>query len=185
MSKKAPRHDTCLSDITIPPLTCHLSSSSPLLKIRYFRFPRVWAHLFILNRQWDRSNPTRYLHHSPRHRVESFKSIYTITSNSLEIKHHHQSKRAIKLVKAKAKMIPELTLPAGHASSAADRRLNALLRHLSSSAMDTHNSVSPLPTSSFQYDSVFSHVVQAPEDPILGVLRYTLPFYIIIVFTSL
>ncbi|XP_044463926.1 aspartate aminotransferase, cytoplasmic [Mangifera indica] len=66
-------------------------------------------------------------------------------------------------------MIPELTLPAGYASSAADRRLNALLRHLSSSAMDTHNSVSPSPTSSFQYDSVFSHVVQAPEDPILGV----------------
>ncbi|XP_031282510.1 aspartate aminotransferase, cytoplasmic-like isoform X2 [Pistacia vera] len=66
----------------------------------------------------------------------------------------------------------EPTLPTGQASSPTDRRLNALLRHLSSSsssAMDTDNSISPSPTSAFQHDSVFSHVVQAPEDPILGV----------------
>lgn len=61
----------------------------------------------------------------------------------------------------------------GH-DSATDRRLNALLRHLSSSAtarMDTQhlNSISASPTSANQNDSVFSHVVRAPEDPILGV----------------
>lgn len=59
----------------------------------------------------------------------------------------------------------------GH-GSATDRRLNALFRHLSSSArMDPQqlNSIAASPTSANQNDSVFSHVVRAPEDPILGV----------------
>lgn len=54
-------------------------------------------------------------------------------------------------------------------SSASDRRLNALVRHLaaeeSSSPMD---SISASPTAA-RADSVFAHVVQGPEDPILGV----------------
>ncbi|KAL5783262.1 hypothetical protein ACOSP7_008291 [Xanthoceras sorbifolium] len=72
----------------------------------------------------------------------------------------------------KAKMRPELMSRTGHGSSSAtDRRLNALLRHLSSSpsSMDAHDSISASPTSGFQNDSVFSHVVRGPEDPILGV----------------
>ncbi|GMN39929.1 hypothetical protein TIFTF001_009166 [Ficus carica] len=74
-------------------------------------------------------------------------------------------------------MRPRSTSPLVHgfsssssSSSTADRRLNALVRHLlvenSSSAMD---SISASPTSASHGDSVFAHVVRAPEDPILGV----------------
>ncbi|XP_023535444.1 aspartate aminotransferase, cytoplasmic [Cucurbita pepo subsp. pepo] len=55
-------------------------------------------------------------------------------------------------------------------SDPTDRRINALVRHLvqsSSSAMA--DSLSASATSSLQSDSVFAHVVRAPEDPILGV----------------
>ncbi|GAA0139350.1 transaminase [Lithospermum erythrorhizon] len=55
-----------------------------------------------------------------------------------------------------------------HSAAAADRRLNALRRHLeASSDIDSGLMISPSPTSS--PGSVFSHVVRAPEDPILGV----------------
>lgn len=56
-------------------------------------------------------------------------------------------------------------------SDPTDRRINALVRHLvesSSSAMA--DSLSASPTSSLHTDSVFAHVVRAPEDPILGVI---------------
>jgi len=58
--------------------------------------------------------------------------------------------------------------------SATDRRLSCLLRHLhpspsSSSAMESDRTISASPTSSFGSDSVFAHVVQGPEDAILGV----------------
>lgn len=53
---------------------------------------------------------------------------------------------------------------------AADRRLTTLARHLQSSPMDSANqSIDVSPTSGAP-NSVFHHVVQAPEDPILGVI---------------
>ncbi|XP_010110107.2 aspartate aminotransferase 3, chloroplastic [Morus notabilis] len=77
-------------------------------------------------------------------------------------------------------MRPRSTSPLAHSSSPlpppfsssspTDRRLNTLVRHLlvenSSSVMD---SISASPTSAFHGDSVFAHIVRAPEDPILGV----------------
>ena len=60
-------------------------------------------------------------------------------------------------------------------SDPTDRRINALVRHLvqsSSSAMA--DSLSASATSSLQSDSVFAHVVRAPEDPILGVISLSL-----------
>lgn len=78
-------------------------------------------------------------------------------------------------------MRPQFTSPDAHSSSPAfsssssssssDRRINALVRHLYSSAMDPNNnsSISASPTSAHA-NSVFAHVVRAPEDPILGVL---------------
>ncbi|XP_047327976.1 aspartate aminotransferase, cytoplasmic-like [Impatiens glandulifera] len=71
-------------------------------------------------------------------------------------------------------MHPQLpSFDAAH-SSAIDRRINSLLKHLdpsssSQSAAAAMDSLSASPTSSFQSNSVFSHVDQAPEDPILGV----------------
>lgn len=60
-------------------------------------------------------------------------------------------------------------------SSASDRRINALVRHIagenSISAMD---SISASPTSASNGNSVFAHLVRAPEDPILGVFS---PFF--------
>ncbi|XP_054788259.1 aspartate aminotransferase 1 isoform X2 [Prosopis cineraria] len=73
-------------------------------------------------------------------------------------------------------MRPPVTIPgfstssssSSSSSSPCDRRLAALARHLI--PMDSHDtSVSASPTSAFQADSVFAHVVRAPEDPILGV----------------
>ena len=63
-------------------------------------------------------------------------------------------------------------------SSPADRRLSALARHLEgsspSSTMDTNHTISASATSGSDFGgSVFAHVVQAPEDPILGVLSLT------------
>ncbi|KAF5936160.1 hypothetical protein HYC85_027289 [Camellia sinensis] len=60
-------------------------------------------------------------------------------------------------------------------SSVTDRRLSSLLRHLnpssssSSSSSSEMDSISASPTSGFDANSVFAHVVRAPEDPILGV----------------
>ncbi|CAI9775701.1 unnamed protein product [Fraxinus pennsylvanica] len=58
------------------------------------------------------------------------------------------------------------------AASPADRRLSALIRHLegSSNSMDS-DTITASPTSGFSgsRNSVFEHVVRAPEDPILGV----------------
>ncbi|KAE8654587.1 Aspartate aminotransferase [Hibiscus syriacus] len=54
-------------------------------------------------------------------------------------------------------------------SSPADRRLNALIRHLATASIQSGTAVAFSPTSSFHGDSIFSHVVLAPEDPILGV----------------
>ena len=74
-------------------------------------------------------------------------------------------------------------------SSASDRRLKALARHFVDSSpvpaavMDSHSqnpndTVSPSPTSSaFHADSVFAHLVRAPEDPILGVISLSLSLY--------
>ena len=74
-------------------------------------------------------------------------------------------------------------------SSASDRRLKALARHFVDSSpvpaavMDSHSqnpndTVSPSPTSSaFHADSVFAHLVRAPEDPILGVISLSLSHY--------
>ncbi|KAA3458002.1 aspartate aminotransferase, cytoplasmic [Gossypium australe] len=68
-----------------------------------------------------------------------------------------------------AKMRPEFTSPSSSSSSSADRRLNALVRHLATASMVSQTAVAFSPTSGFHGDSVFSHVVRAPEDPILGV----------------
>ncbi|XP_010532471.1 PREDICTED: aspartate aminotransferase 3, chloroplastic [Tarenaya hassleriana] len=58
-------------------------------------------------------------------------------------------------------------------SSSSDRRIGTLLRHLvggsESLAMDPRSSVAASPTSGIAGGSVFAHLVQAPEDPILGV----------------
>lgn len=57
-----------------------------------------------------------------------------------------------------------------------DRRINALVRHLvESSASAMADSISVSPTSSLNTDSVFAHVVRAPEDPILGVISDLFP----------
>lgn len=58
-------------------------------------------------------------------------------------------------------------------SSPADRRLSALVRHLEGSSRNAENgSIAAAPTSgsSGGRNSVFDHVVRAPEDPILGVI---------------
>ncbi|KAL6985407.1 Aspartate aminotransferase 3, chloroplastic [Sarracenia purpurea var. burkii] len=79
-------------------------------------------------------------------------------------------------------MYPQLPSLIAH-GSATDRRLSSLLSHLdpssSSSSSSSASSFSPMdsqdqtisahPTSGFHGNSVFGHVVQAPEDPILGV----------------
>jgi len=63
-------------------------------------------------------------------------------------------------------MNPELTSP----SSSSDRRISVLARHLVGVEMDPQNdSISAFPTSGSDSNSVFSHVVRGPEDPILGV----------------
>ncbi|PPD83157.1 hypothetical protein GOBAR_DD19926 [Gossypium barbadense] len=66
-------------------------------------------------------------------------------------------------------MRPEFASPSSSSSSSADRRLNALVRHLATASMVSQTAVAFSPTSGFHGDSVFSHVVRAPEDPILGV----------------
>lgn len=63
-------------------------------------------------------------------------------------------------------MNPELTSP----SSSSDRRISVLARHLVGVEMDPQNdSISAFRTSGSDSNSVFSHVVRGPEDPILGV----------------
>lgn len=87
-------------------------------------------------------------------------------------------------------MSPQFTVSVAHSSSTsssstssslADRRLSALVRHLgvedSTSAM---SNISANPTSAFNGDSVFAHVAQAPEDPILGVILFYLSIYLFI-----
>ncbi|CAL5440553.1 unnamed protein product [Camellia sinensis] len=76
----------------------------------------------------------------------------------------------------KGKMHPQesMSVISAH-SSVTDRRLSSLLRHLnpssssSSSSSSKMDSISASPTSGFDANSVFAHVVRAPEDPILGV----------------
>ncbi|XP_057468029.1 aspartate aminotransferase 3, chloroplastic isoform X2 [Actinidia eriantha] len=70
-------------------------------------------------------------------------------------------------------MHPQFSSHLAH-GSATDRRLNSLLRHIdpsiaSSSLSSMDSQISASPTSGFHGDSVFAHVAQAPEDPILGV----------------
>ncbi|KAF8388972.1 hypothetical protein HHK36_025656 [Tetracentron sinense] len=71
-------------------------------------------------------------------------------------------------------MRQQFQLPGAH-SSAIDRRLSALVRHLgdsSASSMESQNpnqTIYASVTASFNGDSVFSNIVRAPEDPILGV----------------
>ncbi|GLU01429.1 hypothetical protein SLE2022_187360 [Rubroshorea leprosula] len=68
-------------------------------------------------------------------------------------------------------MHPQLTSASSSTSSPSDRRLSALVRHLTGSSLeiDSQSILSASPTSGFHGDSVFSHIVRAPEDPILGV----------------
>jgi aspartate aminotransferase len=55
-------------------------------------------------------------------------------------------------------------------SSPSDRRLGALLRHLAGNLESSHSSIVSSPTAAHGGgDSVFNHLVKAPEDPILGV----------------
>lgn len=71
----------------------------------------------------------------------------------------------------------------GSAHRSADRRLSTLGRHLSGQSTSSAASrlppmaseiaasaIAPSPTAGFHGGSVFAHVVQAPEDPILGVI---------------
>ncbi|KAG8375563.1 hypothetical protein BUALT_Bualt10G0113600 [Buddleja alternifolia] len=53
--------------------------------------------------------------------------------------------------------------------SPADRRLTAIARHLEGSSAVDMDSIAASPTSASARNSVFDHVVRAPEDPILGV----------------
>ncbi|XP_062098112.1 aspartate aminotransferase, cytoplasmic [Humulus lupulus] len=71
-------------------------------------------------------------------------------------------------------MRPRFSSPIAHSSSSSptDRRLSALVRHLlvENSDPSAMAPVSASPTSASNgLDSVFAHIVQAPEDPILGV----------------
>lgn len=60
-------------------------------------------------------------------------------------------------------------------SSSSDRRIGALLRHLTAGSDSDHlSSVYASPTSGVTGGSVFAHLVQAPEDPILGVPSFPL-----------
>ncbi|XP_021894948.1 aspartate aminotransferase, cytoplasmic [Carica papaya] len=58
-------------------------------------------------------------------------------------------------------------------SSPTDRRLSTLSRHLSNdsspSVIDSQGTLTASRTAAFHRDSVFAHLVRAPEDPILGV----------------
>lgn len=58
-----------------------------------------------------------------------------------------------------------------HSSSSSDRRLKALVQHFVASQNPNSSSMASLSASpvSSGADSVFAHIVQAPEDPILGV----------------
>lgn len=74
-----------------------------------------------------------------------------------------------------SKMRPELTSPSlNSASSSTDRRIWVLASHLtggssSVSSMESASTISASPTAAASGGSVFSNIVQAPEDPILGV----------------
>ena len=57
--------------------------------------------------------------------------------------------------------------------AASDRRLNALVRHLATEESSPMDSISASPTAA-RADSVFAHVVQGPEDAILGVTTFYL-----------
>ena len=60
-------------------------------------------------------------------------------------------------------------------SSASDRRLNTLARHLVQIDCENQQNMSASPTASHG-DSVFAHLVRAPEDPILGVRNFLFLF---------
>lgn len=61
-------------------------------------------------------------------------------------------------------------------SSPSDRRIGALLRHLTAGTdSDRVSSVFASPTSGGAGGSVFAHLVQAPEDAILGVYLPSYP----------
>lgn len=66
---------------------------------------------------------------------------------------------------------PSFSSFSSSSSSAADRRLNALVRHLEGSSLNGSRSIAASPTSGSHGapNSVFDHLVRAPEDPILGV----------------
>lgn len=72
-------------------------------------------------------------------------------------------------------------------SSPSDRRIGALLRHLTSGnesqIADRLSSVYASPTSGATGGSVFAHLVQAPEDPILGVNLLLLLRYVCVVYS--
>uniref|UniRef100_A0A803QWG9 Uncharacterized protein n=1 Tax=Cannabis sativa TaxID=3483 RepID=A0A803QWG9_CANSA len=81
-------------------------------------------------------------------------------------------------------MRPRFSSFVAHSSSSSsptDRRLNALARHLIAENSDPSSAMAPVsasPTSASNgLDSVFAHIVQAPEDPILGVFYSILFFF--------
>jgi hypothetical protein len=59
------------------------------------------------------------------------------------------------------------TFTSSSSYSSCDRRLNTLARHLIDVNDQNQNQMASSPTASS--DSVFAHLVRAPEDPILGV----------------
>lgn len=81
----------------------------------------------------------------------------------------------------------QFSISGAHGSSPTDRRISALARHLvgdSASSMASQNpndqTIAPSPTAAFHGDSVFANIVQAPEDPILGVCSSSLGFFILL-----
>jgi hypothetical protein len=66
------------------------------------------------------------------------------------------------------------TFTSSSSYSSCDRRLNTLARHLIDVNDQNQNQMASSPTASS--DSVFAHLVRAPEDPILGVTNFLFSF---------
>lgn len=92
-------------------------------------------------------------------------------NNKIKSQNCYKRTRQIRIHTHKAKKMK--TTEFSSSSSPSDRRVGALLRHLTagtdSPSTDRLSSVIASPTSEVSSGSVFAHLVQAPEDPILGV----------------
>ncbi|CAL0305658.1 unnamed protein product [Lupinus luteus] len=64
-------------------------------------------------------------------------------------------------------MVPPVSFESNRSSSFSDRRLNILANHFVTLNNSIDSNIFPSPTASS--DSVFAHLLRAPEDPILGV----------------